>query len=314
MDIQLLKDTKDGKRLFALVLIIFGVGLFVSLLGILVSFMFIEGDVFSRLETMTALATDSDVNLMKYYQMVTQWAFFMLPALLFGFLIQKRISIFFRLNNFPTLLMLGLGIVILLLSNPFSEWLIYQNSKISLPESMAALEQWMRDSEKQAAFATNIFLDMKDWKDYAINILMIGVFAALGEELLLRGALQPLLIRLTKNPHYGIWIAAFIFSFIHFQFYGFFARMLLGALFGYFYFYSNNLWIPILAHFFNNSMAVTYVYITNTPLYNVETLQMSSEESNPIYALLSVSLVILGVFLFRYYGKKQIQNTSFDAD
>lgn len=308
VDIQLLKDAKDGSRLFALILMILGVGLFASLLGILASAFFIEGDLFSRLESMASMSKDSDIHLMKYYQMVTQLAFFILPALLFAFLMQKKIFTFFKLDHKPTLIMLGLGLMVLLLSNPFSEWLIYQNSKISLPESMASLEQWMRDSEEKAAFATNIFLDMKDWKDYVVNILMIGVFAALGEELLLRGSFQPLFIRMAKNAHIGIWITAFIFSFIHFQFYGFFARLFLGALLGYFFYYSKNLWIPIIAHFINNSLAVTYVFITKDPLYDTETLQMTGDESNSLYAILSISLVILGVYVFRYYGKKHRLN------
>jgi len=314
VDLQLLKDTKDGSRLIALILIILGIGIFISLFGILLSALFIDGDVLIRLESMAALATESDIHLMKYFQFVSQLAFFILPALVFAFLIQKKIGSFFRLNSLPNILILGLGIVILLLSNPFSEWLIYQNNIINLPKSLASIEQWMRDSEENAAFATNIFLDMKDWKDFAINILIIGVFAAIGEELLFRGSLQPILIRVFKNPHIAIWVTAFIFSAIHLQFYGFFARMFLGGLLGYFFYYSNNLWVPILAHFFNNSMAVTYVYITKTPLYDVETLSMTGEESNPLYALLSLSLVILGLFIFRYYGKKQLVNHHTDSD
>lgn len=314
MDIQLLKDTKDGKRLLALLLLIIGIGIFMSLFGILLSVLFIGGDVLSRLETMTALANESDIQLMKYFQIVSQLAFFIAPALVFAFLIQKHLASFFKLNRGPSLLILGLGVVILLLSNPFSEWLIYQNSRMSLPDSMARIEEWMRQSEETAAFATNVFLDMKDWKDYVVNILMIGVLAALGEELLFRGSMQPIFIRIFGNAHLAIWVTAFIFSAIHIQFYGFFARLFLGGLLGYFYYYSNNLWVPILAHFFNNSMAVTYVYLTKTPLYDIDSLQMTGEVTNPIYALLSLSLVFLGIYIFRYYGNKNIHKTSLGSE
>lgn len=305
MDIQLLKDTKDSKRLFALILLIFGFGIFISLFGVLIGFGFIDGPVFERISAMSSLSTTSDINLMKYFQMVSQFAFFVIPALIFGFLIEKNVLKFYHLNNWPTIAMLGLGILALLLSNPFSEWLMHQNEKMSLPAGLETLEQWMRDAERRAAFATNVFLDMKDWKDYLINILMIGVLAALGEELLLRGAFQPLFIRIFKNAHIGIWITAFIFSFIHFQFYGFFARLFLGALLGYFYFYSKNLWVPIIAHLLNNSLAVSYVYITKEPLYSIDSDLLSVKESEPIYALLSISFVILGLFLMRFYSRKQ---------
>lgn len=305
MDLQLLKDTKDGAKVFALILIVIGVTIFGLLLGMLLSLVFIDGDLMTSMESVARLATESDINLAKYYQIVTQFSMFILPALLFAFLIKKQIWSFFKMNEAPKLIFLGLGIVVLLLSNPFSEWLIHQNARINFPESLSFIEEWMKDSEEKAAFATNIFLDMKDWKDYAINILMIGILAAVGEELLFRGSLQPLLVRMVGNAHIAIWVTAFIFSAIHLQFYGFFARFFLGALLGYFYYYSNNLWIPILAHFFNNSMAVTYVYITKEPLYDPETLNMSGEETSPLYALLSLSMVILGVYLFRFYSRRQ---------
>lgn len=304
MDIQLLKDTKDGKRLFALVLLIFGIGIFISLFGVLLGAGFIEGPIFERISSMGNLNTPSDVSLMKYFQIISQFAFFIIPALTFGFLIDKKIWGFFKLNSWPSIIMLGLGILTLLMSNPLSEWLIYQNGKMSLPSSLSAIEQWMREAEERAAFATNVFLDMKDWKDYAINILMIGVLAGIGEELLLRGALQPIFIRMFKNEHIGIWFTAIIFSMIHFQFYGFFARMFLGALLGYFYYYSKNLWVPIIAHFFNNSMAVTYVYITKEPLFSTQPELIEQNEPQTLWALLSLSLVILGVFLMKYYRNK----------
>ena len=305
MDIQLLKDTKDGKRLFALVLLIFGIGIFISLFGILLGVGFIDGPIFERISSMGNLSTATDVSLMKYFQIVSQFAFFIIPAFVFGFLIEKKTWGFFNMNSWPAIIMLGLGILTLLMSNPLSEWLIYQNGKMSLPSSLASLEQWMREAEERAAFATNIFLDMKDWKDYAINILMIGVLAAIGEELLLRGAFQPIFIRIFKNEHIGIWVTAIIFSVIHFQFYGFFARLFLGALLGYFFYYSRNLWVPIIAHFFNNSMAVTYVYITKEPLFSTQPELIEQRAPQTLLALLSLSLVILGVFLMRHYGRRQ---------
>ena len=63
------------------------------------------------------------------------------------------------------------------------------------------------------------------------------------------------------NIHFAIWLSAIIFSAIHFQFYGFIPRLLLGALFGYLYYWSGNLLIPMFAHFVNNAFGVIMIYL-----------------------------------------------------
>ncbi len=304
MDLQLLKDSKASSRLAALILLVPGFGIFLTILGILLSIPFIEGSFLEEMTQMSAMTTEHHVHLMKYFQIVTQFAWFLVPALVFGFLVQKNILAFFNMNLLPTILFVGLGILIIFLSNPFNEWLVYHNNRMNLPSFLSGWEIWMREAEEAAALATNKFLEMDSFSDYLLNIFMIGVMAALGEELLFRGAAQPLMIKLFKNPHIGIWSVAIVFSIIHFQFYGFFARMFLGAILGYSYYYTKNLWVPILAHFFNNSMAVTYVYISNEPLYNTSQGIIEVEQVNTLYALLSLSFVILGFFIMRYYAIK----------
>lgn len=312
MDIQLLKDSKAGNRIVALILLVFGIGIILSLLALLLSAFLVEGSVLENLQNMSNMDTESDVNLMKYFQMVSQISFFIAPALVFGYLIQKNIGRFYHIDELPSMLFLILGILIIFISNAFSEWLVAQNNKMSLPAYLAGIEDWMREAEAQAAVLTNKFLEMDRFSDYAINILMIGVLAAVGEELLLRGALQPLFIKIFKNAHIGIWVTAFFFSFMHFQFYGFFARMFLGGLLGYFFFYTKNLWVPIIAHFFNNAAAVTYVYFTKTPLFDTSNNMVMKSETNVLYAILSFSLVVLGIFLIRFYSKKKGIQPMFD--
>ena len=78
-----------------------------------------------------------------------------------------------------------------------------------------------------------------------------------------RGIVQRKFYIAFKNPHLAIWLSAFIFSAIHLQFYGFFPRMLLGAMFGYFYFWTGNLWVPILGHIFNNGLALILIHLVH---------------------------------------------------
>jgi len=86
------------------------------------------------------------------------------------------------------------------------------------------------------------------------------VLPAIGEELYFRGSLQGILQQ-WKGIRISIWITAIIFSTIHFQFYGFVPRMLMGAFFGYLLFWSENMWLPIVAHFTNNVLAIIFYYL-----------------------------------------------------
>jgi len=120
---------------------------------------------------------------------------------------------------------------------------------------------------------------------------------AFGEELFFRSALQGLFSR-TMNVKLAVWIAAIIFSAIHFQFYGFVPRMLLGAFFGYLLAWSENLWLPILAHFANNVLAVIFFYL-KTNGYKVIDIDTIGIGSTLWLGIVSGLLAIVGLFLFQ---------------
>lgn len=135
-----------------------------------------------------------------------------------------------------------------------------------------------------------------------VGFVVIAIIPGIGEELLFRGVLQNSLHRVTKNKHIAIWVAAFLFSAIHIQFYGLVPRMMLGAVFGYLYVWSGNLWYPMIAHATNNGLAVIIAYASQ-----------SSESEFDIDEAESVPLVLkmIGaiVFLVMIYGfKKKVTN------
>jgi len=149
---------------------------------------------------------------------------------------------------------------------------IYWNSQIQFPEFMSGFEEYAKRTEADTMRLTTYLTDFENIYEYIAGIIVIGIIAGIGEEYLFRGILQPKLHQYTGNAHLGIWLAAIIFSAIHIQFYGFFPRMLLGALFGYLYLYSGSLFYPILAHILNNSLTVTLVYLNKLGVleFNIE--------------------------------------------
>ena len=144
--------------------------------------------------------------------------------------------------------------------------LVAWNESIHLPASWSGLESVLRDSENAAqAMVQQIMGGSTVW-DLIAAILIVGVLTGIAEELFFRGALQRLLQSKFGNKHLAIWSAAFIFSAVHLQFFGFFPRLLMGAYFGYLVVWSGSLRLSMFAHALNNSLVVLNFWLLNRNL------------------------------------------------
>jgi membrane protease YdiL (CAAX protease family) len=193
------------------------------------------------------------------------------------------------------------SIITLLVGMPLMEYIIQWNESIVLPAGFEDTEKWMRASETQLAELTKFLLDFHSPIDFAIGLAVIAGLAALGEELFFRGVLQSLFERYIGNYHLAIWLSAGIFSFIHFQFFGFFPRLLLGAFFGYLYVWNRNIWIPIAAHFFNNGWTLTMHYLYQQKQIAVDPEKMG--EITPWWSVV-ISLALVLFYIRRLYNMR----------
>lgn len=144
---------------------------------------------------------------------------------------------------------------------PALNQIVWWNQQMHLPESLAGLEQKLREMEEFAEAQTEFILNSGDIWQMIINILVIGVLTGIGEEFFFRGGLQKMLVHCRVNRHVAIWVSAFIFSTMHFQFFGFVPRLLLGAWFGYLYMWSGSIWLNSLAHALNNSLVIVFSWL-----------------------------------------------------
>ena len=287
--------TSPGLALLKLlVLVVSGMFLF-SLLGLLV------GSLFYKQSVLVVSPMNESVGFLRIVQLFSSVGSFLLPAWWFAKREGNQATSFFKLNT-PTLIPLFILTALLFyFSAGFFQWTIDINQAMHLPDFLAGVEKWMRQQEDQLATLTQRFLYMPSAVDLAINLLMIALIPAIGEELLFRGCLQPIFSRLVKNAHAGIWLAAIVFSAIHLQFYGFIPRMLLGALFGYLYYYGNSLWYPVLGHFLNNGSAVVAVFIYQQNGLSVA--EAMKQDGAGRFHLISVvlSAVITIFLLYKFY-------------
>ena len=130
------------------------------------------------------------------------------------------------------------------------------NDGMVFPAALSGLEAKFREMEDSARAVTDSFLSGNSIGDLLINVAIVGVAAAVVEEVFFRGGLQQLLSKWFGNGHVAVWITAFIFSVIHLQFYGFIPRLFMGVILGYLFYYSRNLWVPIFYHLVNNALIV----------------------------------------------------------
>lgn len=183
-------------------------------------------------------------------------------------------------GKIPTLAVFGTVILIEIAFMGFNGWLQELNQAVVFPESLKGLEALLKGMEDKLAETTKFFTDFTSFWQFLLAFLVIAVIAGIGEELIFRGLIMRKILLGTGNPHIAIWVSAFIFAVIHFQFYGILPRMMLGVLFGYFYLWTGNIRVPIFAHIFNNGLAITIMYLHNigivkTDLESMDDVPMS---------------------------------------
>ncbi|MEX0966217.1 MAG: CPBP family glutamic-type intramembrane protease [Bacteroidia bacterium] len=189
---------------------------------------------------------------------------------------------------------------------PLLAWMIEVNQQMQLPQSFSAIEEWMQKSEISLEKLTEKLLAGSGVGTFLSNVLIIAVAPAISEELFFRGTIQRLFRHWTLNPHIAIFVAGFLFSFIHFQFYGFLPRMAMGVLFGYLLYWSGSIWVPVFAHFLNNFLAVLGIYLYNNGIIDIN---IEEEESFPWWLTL-ISVFSTVIILFLIYQKLKTKNKS----
>jgi membrane protease YdiL (CAAX protease family) len=170
------------------------------------------------------------------------------------------------------------------------------NSRLTLPDSMKMIEDFMRAMEEASAELVKKVIDSDRIGVYILNVLIIAVLAGISEEFFFRGVLQRIFSKMLINKHIVIWSVAIIFSAIHFQFFGFLPRMLLGAYFGYLLLFTRSIWIPVIAHFTNNFISVTGMWLSRSYPEETGLLDTAGTSDNWWLAVASAALFVFCIF------------------
>ena len=247
------------------------------------------------------------VTALKWVQFFQSTAMFLLPPLCMAYLWSQEPMKWLKVSEFQSFKFSGIAILLMLVALPAINLLSYWNQQMSLPAFLEPLEQWMKTSEESAKVLTEQFLNVTTFGGLMINILLMALLPAVGEELTFRGVLMNLFRVKGKRlkvkgegvPHLAIWCSAILFSAIHMQFYGFVPRMLMGALFGYMLVWTGNLWVPILMHFTNNAMAVLLYFVAFRANWDIEQLDAIGTNDTLWLGIVSIVVTIVGIYAFR---------------
>lgn len=161
----------------------------------------------------------------------------------------------------------------MLLAIPISIYLGELNKLIPFPDFMSGVKQWLDGLEENSMAIISSLVDRPNFGLMLINLVIIAVIPAVGEELVFRGIIQRMIYNKNRSIHKAIWLTAVIFSVMHFEFSGLLPRVLLGAILGYIYYWTGSLWMSIWAHFINNGTLVVLAYLSAAGYIDVNVIE-----------------------------------------
>lgn len=292
-------------QLVFLILIAFVGAIVFSVIGLIGYFVFnFDHDTMSKISDN---ALDMDINLLRAVQISSSIGLFIAGPIAFAYLNQTKPLSYFNFDKKLSWKLFGLVFLIMALSTPVFEIIAISNQKMVLPDILKGIEEWMRVKELEAGALTKKLLVMNNYSDLAINLFMIAIIPAIGEELFFRGGMQNILGEWFKNHHWAIWVTGIIFSAIHVQFFGFFPRLILGVLFGYLFVYGKSIWLPILGHFLNNGAAVVVAFIMQKQGKSIEEIENSQVYDWYIYIISAIITLVLVWLYFKQAKKENLQ-------
>lgn len=230
---------------------------------------------------------------------------FIVPPIVYYYLTRKEHQmqeLGFRSLTPPWWLIL-IGAALMFVSLPVTNQLTTWNENMSFGKGLTWLEDWIKSLEETAKAATEKMLNVNTIGGLLLNIVVVALIPAVGEEMTFRGVLQQALTRKMKNPHVAIILSAAIFSFIHFQFYGFLPRLFLGLLLGYMFYITGSLWTSMLMHFLNNGTAVVLYFLNNRGVIHVDVDHFGALDNTWLVA--ASILVTIGLIVWSWWKAEE---------
>ena len=260
-------------------------------------------------EIIKTMMLPENVNAARLAQVLGTFCLMFLPAL--GFLLvchgMNKFWLGFNKHINPKQLILGFLLIFLanVIANPLADLskLLVSN----FPDLHALGTQMEAEYSKQVTALSNL----NSWGEFLMAIMIMAFFPALFEEIFFRGAVQNLLERWWQKPLLAILVTSFIFSLIHMSVFLFLSRALLGFVLGLMYQRSRNLWVNIIAHFLNNTVAVIQLFWLSRHQTQIEVDKLDPQV--PLWGGVIAVAITYGLFiLFERVSSKNRKQIAFE--
>lgn len=237
------------------------------------------------------LSSPADVYAFLLIQAISSLGGFLLTAMMFAVLESGEYQHHLRLKIVPSVKMILLAVAAVIVSQFFIEYLVGLNQSIELPANL----KFLKDYQQKTEALTEAIMNFTGIGQFIIVSIVVALIPALGEEFFFRGLILGDLLKGKVHAAVAIPVTGLLFALSHFQYDNIIAIWILGSFLGYLYYVSGSLWLPIVAHFTNNFLAVLLKYLFNLGFISKE----FAEAQTPLYlTLLSVAVFAVFIFLF----------------
>ncbi|MBL7701695.1 MAG: CPBP family intramembrane metalloprotease [Ferruginibacter sp.] len=258
---------------------------------------------------MDAMTKPENVGAARLSQVLGQFCILFVPSVLYLLVCHGKNKFWLGFNKHINARQILLGFVLIFMANIIANPLAILTKEMlkNYPDLNALGMRLEIEYTRQVTALSNL----KSWGEFWMAILIMGFFAAVFEEVFFRGTVQNLLERWWKNPFLAILATSVLFSFIHMSVYLFLSRIVLGFVLGLMYQRSKNIWVNIIAHFLNNSIAVIQLFWLSTHKQKIEVDKIDPDV--PWWAGLTGVVITWGLFLlFEKVSSKNKMQVDFE--
>lgn len=246
--------------------------------------------------TETAIDAYGSIISLSMAQIISVLILFVLPVLLLSFVYKRDIFGFLNMLKAPSIMQIIMVLALILSSNLFLNYLIEINKMIPLNEGLAVKFTALQEStiamqEKFLAFSNGF--------EFILILFVMAILPALAEEMYFRGLIEGVLFDLKVGPIHAIFISSLLFAMVHFQFYYLLPLFFMGALLGYVYYRTKNLWLTIIAHFVNNGLMVLFTATNKIGFTNLDI------EGTPSALVSGIGFIIFLAVIYYFHNKTQ---------
>lgn len=240
-------------------------------------------------------------NELIFLQSLVSFGSFILPGILFVYLVSIQPFQYLKITKPPSLLLVFLAIIVMFFSGFAVDLLVKAMEIIPFDKMDTGFIKEMMKNQQSSEKIYTTFLSFDTFGGFLVVFLLMAIIPAIGEELVFRGLIQNIFYQSSKNEHIAVGFTAFWFALIHIQLTNFFALLFMGLILGYLYHWTKNLWVPIIAHLFNNGLIVIV-----TALGNFGWIDFNYETSDSFPWYISVLGVFILIPLLLWFKNKMI--------